>query len=50
MKKIGLIAKCGTNLSETCENFQHVFNIHIYAALLMARGTTYPKVSNIESF
>ena len=28
----------------------NMYSIFIYAALLMARGTTYPKVSNIESF
>ena len=40
-KKIGLIAKCGTNLSETCENFQHVFNIHICS-------TSYGKGDNLS--
>ena len=40
-EKIGLIAKCGTNLSETCENFQHVFNIHICS-------TSYGKGDNLS--
>ena len=36
-----LIAECGTNLSETCENFQHVFNIHICS-------TSYGKGDNLS--
>ena len=40
-EKKGLIAKCGTNLSETCENFQHVFNIHICS-------TSYGKGDNLS--